>query len=552
MNKDARLISSYPHHGSVMHRIILILVVLLSPSIRVNAIAADDGPQSSGTGFVVSRQGHILTNYHVVEGCASVRATVEGTQKELAIVGIDSKNDLAVLKLPVPMSSLARFREGRNIRAGDSVVLVGFPLYGVLASEANISTGTVSALAGLGNDTRFLQMTAPVQPGNSGGPVFDQSGQIVGVVVSKLDALKVAKVTGDIPQNINFAINSAVAKGFLDSHGVTYDTGVSEKKLESAEIGAAAKRFTFLLECYSEKLGAKYRALEAERLALEAERRTLDDERRALAEARERAPRLEKEERARQAQVAAEQQRLHREKEMAEARVAGERVIQFHQEERVESSILAVRINGSDGAPMILVPEGEFLYREDNQKLSLPGFYLDTFEVTTKAYAAFMEATGHDKPEHWGDVSLDRHGMLPVIGVEYTDAEAYCHYYNKRLPTEQEWEKAARGTDGRIYPWGNTEPTIAMANFGPSACGPFCNVYAEKLKPVNGYESGKSQYGIFNMAGNAGEWVKEKRLRGGHWLSSARDLRASLRLKEITRTWGARWVMGFRCAQDAR
>jgi hypothetical protein len=480
MNKDARRISFYPHHGSVMHRIIL-TVVLLGSSTTVGATAADDGPQSSGTGFVVSRQGHILTNHHVVEGCISVRATVEGIQKELAVIGTDPRNDLAVLKLPGAMPSTAHFREGRNIRAGDSVVLVGFPLHGVLASEANITTGTVSALAGLGNDTRFLQMTAPAQPGNSGGPVFDQSGQIVGVVVSKLDALKVAKVTGDIPQNINFAINGAVAKAFLDSHGVGYETAASGRKLESAEIGAAAKQFTFLLECYSEKIGAEHRALEAERRSLEAERRALDDERRALAEARrtdqearERALRLDQEERVRKAQVAAEQQLLQRQKELAEAQAASERVIRFHQEEserearenaqsqmeverlaqetagqeqrdradrmleqtKQRKPIVAVRINGNDGAPMILVPEGEFLYGEDNQRLSLPGFYLDTFEVTTKAYAAFMEATGHSKPEHWGDVSLDRHGMLPVIGVEYADAVAYCHYYGKRLPTE--------------------------------------------------------------------------------------------------------------------
>jgi len=189
-----------------MRRLILISVLLFGSDTAVNATAAEDGLQSSGTGFVVSRQGHILTNHHVVEGCASIRANIEGAQKELPVVGVDPKNDLAVLKLAGATLRFARFREGRNIRSGDSVVLVGFPLHGVLASEANISTGTVSALAGLGNDTRFLQMTAPVQPGNSGGPVFDQSGQIVGVVVSKLDALKVAKVTGDIPQNINFAI----------------------------------------------------------------------------------------------------------------------------------------------------------------------------------------------------------------------------------------------------------------------------------------------------------------------------------------------------------
>ncbi|MDH4327630.1 MAG: serine protease [Nitrospira sp.] len=198
MNKDARLISSYPHHGSVMHRIIptlVVVVLLLSPNTRVHAIGADDGPQSSGTGFVVSRQGHILTNHHVVEGCVSIRTTVEGIQKEVVVIGTDTRNDLAVLKLSDSMPSFARFRGGRNIRPADSVVLVGFPLRGLLASEANVTTGTVSALAGLGNDTRFLQMTAPVQPGNSGGPVLDQSGHIVGVVVSKLDALAVAKIT---------------------------------------------------------------------------------------------------------------------------------------------------------------------------------------------------------------------------------------------------------------------------------------------------------------------------------------------------------------------
>jgi uncharacterized protein len=244
MNKDAKLISSNPRHGSVMHRIVLILVLLSGPSTMVNATSADDGPQSSGTGFFVSRQGHVLTNHHVVEGCVSIRTTVEGIQKEVVVIGTDTRNDLAVLKLSGSMPSFARFRGGRNIRPADSVVLVGFPLRGLLASEANITTGTVSALAGLGNGTRFLQVTAPVQPGNSGGPVLDQSGHVVGVVVSKLDALTVAKIAKDIPQNVNFAINGAVARAFLDSYGVSYETAASAKKLEPAEIGAEAKQFT--------------------------------------------------------------------------------------------------------------------------------------------------------------------------------------------------------------------------------------------------------------------------------------------------------------------
>ena len=101
-----------------------------------------------------------------------------------------------------------------------SVVAVGFPLPGLLASEANVTTGIVSALAGIGDDTRFLQMTVPVQPGNSGGPLLDLEGRVVGVVVGKLDAVKVASVTGDIPQNVNFAIKAGVLRSFLDASAV--------------------------------------------------------------------------------------------------------------------------------------------------------------------------------------------------------------------------------------------------------------------------------------------------------------------------------------------
>lgn len=212
--------------------------------------ASGSQPAASGTGFVISRQGHILTNHHVIEGCTTIRATTEGRKQSLTVVGTDVENDLALLKLPSPTPNIAHFREGRNIRPGDGVVVVGFPLHGLLASEANVATGAVSALAGIGNDTRFLQITAPVQPGNSGGPLLDQGGNIVGIVVSKLNAMKIAKVTGDIPQNINFAINGAVAKSFLDANSVEYELASSGKRLESSDVGGQAKKFTLLLECF--------------------------------------------------------------------------------------------------------------------------------------------------------------------------------------------------------------------------------------------------------------------------------------------------------------
>ncbi|MEX0815304.1 MAG: serine protease, partial [Dongiaceae bacterium] len=147
-------------------------------------------------------------------------------------------------------AAVAAFREGRGVRAGDGVVVVGFPLRGLLASAANVTTGTVSALAGIRDDIRYLQITAPVQPGNSGGPLLDMSGNVVGVVVGKLDALAVAEVTGDIPQNVNFAIKDSVARSFLDANGIDYETAPADRDLSAADVGERARRFTVLLECW--------------------------------------------------------------------------------------------------------------------------------------------------------------------------------------------------------------------------------------------------------------------------------------------------------------
>jgi S1-C subfamily serine protease len=212
--------------------------------------------EGTGTGFAVSEDGQIVTNHHVVAECAEVRVRPGGREALAgAVVAQDPGNDLALLRVPVPMAAAA-IRDDRGIRAGDSVVAVGFPLPGLLASEPNVTTGTVTALAGIGNDTRFLQMTVPVQPGNSGGPLLDLEGRVVGVVVGKLDGVKVASVTGDIPQNVNFAIKSGVLRSFLDASAV----GVARRDLlaepaypitlSPASVGADAKAFTVLVECW--------------------------------------------------------------------------------------------------------------------------------------------------------------------------------------------------------------------------------------------------------------------------------------------------------------
>ncbi len=201
---------------------------------------------ATGSGFYVSNAGLLLTNYHVVQGCKSV--SIPGGV--VSVIAADPENDLAVLSTPPRTGDVATLRINPAVRAGERVVAVGFPLAGFLAGQANVTTGDVSSLAGIRDDSRYLQITAPVQTGNSGGPLFDASGNIIGVVSAKLDAIKVAGVTGDIPENVNFALNISVVRAFLDSHGIPYQTAESTTERSAPDIGDSGKSITQLVECW--------------------------------------------------------------------------------------------------------------------------------------------------------------------------------------------------------------------------------------------------------------------------------------------------------------
>lgn len=204
----------------------------------------------TGTAFFVSKQGHLLTNRHVVHDCQQVR--LAGSDKPLKVLPQDEANDLALLQMAGTSKAVAVFRAANDLRQGESIAAYGYPLQGTLAAGGNLSPGVVSALAGLGNNTSQIQITVPVQQGNSGGPVLDGKGQVVGVVVQKLDAVKVAKLTGDVPQNVNFAINESTTRAFLDSNQVQYKTGgwwnFGQKDL--ADIAEDARTYTVVVECW--------------------------------------------------------------------------------------------------------------------------------------------------------------------------------------------------------------------------------------------------------------------------------------------------------------
>jgi S1-C subfamily serine protease len=220
---------------------------------------ADEGPsdagktvQVSGSGFVVSKNAHIVTNNHVVTDCVGdIHGNLAGQAPvKLRVVSTDEVNDLALLQgtKKFKEKDIATIRASA-VNSSDQVVAIGYPLHGLLTSDLTVTTGIISSLAGLHNDTRFLQISAPVQPGNSGGPLHDASGNVVGVVTAKLDAIRVAKAIGDIPENVNFAIKTGALRDFLDNSAVPYQTAEAGSEMKTAEIANAARTYTLLISC---------------------------------------------------------------------------------------------------------------------------------------------------------------------------------------------------------------------------------------------------------------------------------------------------------------
>jgi len=201
-----------------------------------------------GTGFFVSSEGHLITNAHVVEGCSAPKVSSGLASRVSArVLDRDASNDLALIKGDFRSSAPASLRAG--VRIGEAIATFGYPLVGLLSTRGNFTMGNISAITGIGDDSRFLQITAPVQQGSSGGPMLDQAGNVVGVVVGKLDALEVAAATKDVPQNVNFALKTSMLMNFLDANGINYATASAGQSMAYADIADRARAISVLIEC---------------------------------------------------------------------------------------------------------------------------------------------------------------------------------------------------------------------------------------------------------------------------------------------------------------
>jgi S1-C subfamily serine protease len=202
----------------------------------------------TGTGFVVNKH-YVVTAEHVLEDCNAVSIRHGNREIDAQTAARDASNDLGLIRLQKPIGNTAKLRGGKRVRLGEMVANYGYPLFGQLSTSATITEGNINNLSAVGNDSTMFQFDAPTQPGNSGGPLLDSSGNVVGVAI-KILSKKYADATGHIAQNVNFAIKSTILEGFLKANKVPFEKADSTEKLELPDIAEKAEAFTVLVGCW--------------------------------------------------------------------------------------------------------------------------------------------------------------------------------------------------------------------------------------------------------------------------------------------------------------
>jgi S1-C subfamily serine protease len=195
----------------------------------------------SGSGFFINAQGDLVTNAHVTDGCSEVTVRSGDVSGEGDVFYQDRRTDLALVRTRRSAPAFLRVRIAPPLQLAEPVITVGFPLGSTLSQQIHITDGAISALAGVRDDTRMVQFTAPIHPGNSGGPLVDLAGNLVGVNTSGFDA--------SFAQNVNFAVKTATLVTFLDVAKGEYRAVTSGASLAKTEVAANTARATVKLIC---------------------------------------------------------------------------------------------------------------------------------------------------------------------------------------------------------------------------------------------------------------------------------------------------------------
>ena len=501
----------------------------------------------SGTGVIVHSDGYVLTAHHVVANARRVVVVTPGEVRASAIVvSTDPEHDLALLKAETVGLSEASLGQAGTVRLDQEVIAVGFP-FGL--REVSVTRGRIAAVRTKGVH-RVFQVDAAINPGNSGGPLYDRDGELIGILTTKF-----SHPSGIVPEGMAFAVPLSYATPLLAN-------------IEGFD-------FTAIGKGRSVKKPRKGKTADDDRLAAML-RTTVRIETARAAEASPPPVTPAPADSVKRQDPVASTAQGQGETRNPTSRAPDHTVIQQVNEQLRKTQQEHVEALAQQGIPvpegMVLVPPGEFwMGAEDGlpdmrpmHRVYVSTFWLDQHEVTNRQYRQCMDSGGCTPPKDHSTNDDAARADYPVTNVTWTQARNYCGWRGKRLPTEAEWEKAARGIDGRLYPWGNSDDLVkARSHPGEPA--------KNGTVPVGSIEFARSPYGVADLVMNASEWVNDwyaedfyrsspsrdpqgparggfKVLRGGEPGNRPLELRASYRGWDDMSYWGP--SVGFRCAQD--